>query len=233
VGIAFRRKCLSSLPTFFSCLGFYALQSVVYLLILPLCFAFTRVAQLYGWILVSSTLAGLSLEIAVIYELWNKVVLSRSSVANIVRPLPRWSAAVLLLVITIVAALLPQNVSNHALQLYSTLSASLNLLNLGLLLILLLVSRLMGVSWGILPAGAALGIAIGDVGDAARSALLNQMGPYFFMDIILEGSSLLAAIVWLTCVLKATKALPSQNTQVEVPSKYLVVPEQLSKLLGG
>jgi len=59
------------------------------------------------------------------------------------------------------------------------------------------------------------------------------MGPYFFMDFILEGSSLLAAIVWLTCVLKATKALPSQNTQVEVPSKYLVVPEQLSKLLGG
>jgi len=232
VGIAYRRRCLSRLPIFFSYLVFSPLLMFIYLFLVALGSIFTRIQALYGWFLVFSILANFSLEIAVIYELWNKVVLSRFSVTNVLRPLPRWSAAVLVLVITIFAALLPQNPPARVVQVYSTLDISANLLDLGLVFILVVVSRLMGAAWGLLPTGAALGIAIGDAGSAARSALMNQMGAHLFMDVIFEASSFLAAAVWLTYVVKSTKARAFRNAQLYL-KEGIVASEQLSKQLGG
>jgi hypothetical protein len=37
-------------------------------------------------------------------------------------------------------------------------------------------------------------------------ALLNHMGPHFFVDTILEGSFTLAAVLWLISVLCCTKS---------------------------
>ena len=232
LGIGFRRKCLSALPTFFTYLGFLALQTLIGIVMIVLVFVSPRTVPLYEWIQFALALANFSLEAAVIYELWNKVLLSRSSVANKFRPLPSWGGAALLLAATVIAAMLPQNVSGHSLQIYSTLSVSFSLLDIGLLLFLLLVSRMLGIPWGILPAGVALGILIGDAGDAARSALLNQMGLYYFMDVIGQGSSLLASIVWITCVVRSTRLAVSQDKYLETSGYEIVASKHLSEVLA-
>ena len=113
---------------FFAYMAFCALQGPLYLALWSL-----ADVSLYGWVLVALTLGSFFLEIAVIYELWNTLVLSHSSAASIFRPLPRWTAAVLLLIATAIAAFLPQNVSSESFQVYSTLNVSLNLIDFGLL----------------------------------------------------------------------------------------------------
>lgn len=229
--IGVRRKCLARLPTFFTYLGFLAVQTLIGLGLVPLAFAFPQIEPLYHWIQVALALASFALETAVIYELWNKVVLSRSSVANSFRPLPRWGGAALLLAATVIAAMLPQNVSSHALQVYSTLSLCLSVLDIGLLLILVPAARLIGVPWGVLPAGVALGVVIADAGDAVRSILLNQMGAYYFMDVIMEGSSLLAAIVWLTSVVQSANSTVSPTACLQGTGDQIALSEQFSKVL--
>lgn len=194
---------------------------------------FSNVEPLFGWFLVASTLTSFVLEIAVIYELWNRLVLSRSSAARIFQPWLRWSAAALLLLGTAVAALLPQNVAMHAMQLYSTLNVSLNLLDLGLLIALFVVSRLTAISWGILPAGAALGIAVNDVGGATAATLMNHIGTRFILDTILEGAFALSAIVWLTSVFLCANAENAQELRWAISDDDSPRLEQLNSIFRG
>ena len=214
VAVGFRRRILNRLPMFFAYMAFCGLQTLLYLALWSL-----ADVSLYGWLLVASTLGSFFLELSVIYELWNTLVLSYSSSASIFRPLPRWTAAVLLLIATAIAALLPQNVSSESFQVYSTLNVSLNLVDLGLLITLLLVTRLVAISWGILPAGVGLGIAVNDVGGATAAALVNHMGTHLFLDTILEGLSALSAAIWLTCVLLYTKPQKGQEFRTGVSNK--------------
>jgi len=230
VGIGFRRKLLSSLPAFFAYMTFCALQTLFF--VVTKSGEFNNLVKLYGWFLVVSILAGFFLEIAVIYELWNRLVHSHSFLASIFRPLPRWSAAVLLLLATFIAALLPQNVSFHSLQVYSTLSVALNLLDLSLLIMLSVITRLSAISWGTLPAGVALGIAVSDIGGAVAAALLNHMGPHFFLDTILEGSFALTGALWLISVLCCTESNRVQEF-LPISGDDLLNAEQLNRMLRG
>lgn len=181
---------LGRLPVFSFYLGFSALTN-------PVGFAI-RSQAVFEWFVFSASVAGFVLELSVIYELANKVFLAHSTLGKIFRSAPRWSAAALFLLVTVIGALLPQHARSLALQAYSTSSLSLNLMDLALLLGLLVATRLLALSWGALPAGAALGIAITDSGCAAGAILLAQLGhPRYFLDFIRVGSFAVAGMVWL------------------------------------
>lgn len=184
------RKRIDRLPAFSFYLGFSALTN-------PLGLA-VRSPKLFEWFVFSVSIAGFALELAVIYELTNRVFLSQPSLAKMFRAAPRWTATALFLLVTVVGALLPQHARSQALQAYSTLSFSLNLMDLALVLALLLFTRLLALPWGILPAGAALGIAITDAGCAAGAVLVAHLGhPRYFIDFIRLGSFDVAGLVWL------------------------------------
>lgn len=198
------RKRFNQLPAFSFYLGFSALTNPVGITI--------RSPWLFEWFVFSVSMAGFVLELAVIYELANKLSLSHSPFDKIFRTAPRWSTAALLLVVTVMGALLPQHARSLAIRAYSTSSFSLNLMDLGLLVTLFLCTRLFGLSWGILPAGAALGIGITDAGCAAGAVLLAQFGPRYFVDFVRLGSFDVAGLVWLYSVcIPETKVQPGET----------------------
>ena len=203
------KKCVDRLPAFSFYLGIAALTNPIGLAI--------RSPKVFDWFVFSVSIAGFALELAVIYELANKVLLSHSSLAKVFGRAPRWSASVLFLLVTVIGALLPQHARSLAVQAYSTLSLSLNLMDLALILGLVLATRLLALSWGVVPAGAALGIAITDAGCAAGAVLLAQLGhPRYFVDFIRLGSFDAAGLIWLVSVCFVEKKIDASKASLQI-----------------
>lgn len=95
----------------------------------------------------------------VIYELVNQLILSRSALATTLRPVMRWSAAVLLLLTAVASARLGVTV-DRVVNVFAVLDFSTSVLQVGLLLVLFLFSRALRVSWRSLAVGIALGLGI-------------------------------------------------------------------------
>jgi hypothetical protein len=95
----------------------------------------------------------------VIYELVNQLILSRSTLAKTLRPVMRWSAAILLLLTAIVSAHLGVTL-DRLMSVFEVLDFSTSVLQVGLLLVLLLFSRVLRIGWRSLPMGIALGLGI-------------------------------------------------------------------------
>ena len=157
--VAFRKKCLSTLPWFSINLGYV----VLYVVVLP---AIQREVA-FEWFALISMLGMAILMLGMIYELANKLILYRSPLA----PVLRWSGALLLLLAAVAAALFHPPFRSQIARATVTLLLCGNFVALGLLLALLLVTRTVGVSWRSLPAGVALGLGISAAGDVAGSVL--------------------------------------------------------------
>ena len=220
--ILWLRGRIGHLPIFSFYLGFSALTNPVGLAI--------RSPAVFEWFVFSVSILGFVLELAVIYELANRVFLDHSALGKTFRAAPRWSAAALFLLVTVIGALLPQHARSLALQAYSTLSLSLNLMDLALLVALLVVTRLLALSWCTLAAGAALGIAITDSGCAAGAILLAQLGhPRYFIDFIRVGSFDVAGLVWLLSVCRPeirwdrSKTGPQSSVSAVYPDEVVKV----------
>lgn len=207
--IEFCKKRVDRLPAFSFYLGFSALTNPIGLAI--------RSPKVFDWFVFSVSIAGFALELLVIYELTNRAFLSHSSLAKLFGAAPRWSASVLFLLVTVLGALLPQHARSLALQAYSTLSLSLNLMDLALILALALATRFLALSWGIVPSGAAMGIAITDAGCAAGAVLLAQLGhPRYFVDFIRLGSFDVAGLIWLVSVCFIEKKIDPSKASLQI-----------------
>jgi hypothetical protein len=94
-------------PVFGAYVGFQLLQFIVLfitdLLVLP---SITSLAT-YRWVLVVGTGIAAVLQVGVLYELTSELLLSRSWLANSLRPLLRWSLALALLIAAGSSALFP------------------------------------------------------------------------------------------------------------------------------
>jgi hypothetical protein len=220
--LRFRKKCLNTLPLFFSFIGFCVLETVAGVSI--------RTVAVYNWYLVFTVLASSALELAVIYELANKLILSHSSLAGFLGPLPRWTAAVLLLLATVGAALFPEPVRNRMLQGSVTLDFFHNLVNLGLLLAILLVARIVGVSWPSLPAGVALGLGVSAVGNIAGDLRWGVSGRGFVAECFKLGSWHLSVLVFLFFLLTPDRTLKTSEASLQV-LELTPHPQELQRLL--
>jgi hypothetical protein len=198
--IAFRRKCFKSLPCFFANLGYCVLSNVVALAILysPL---------VYEQFSVFDYLVMGALQVAMIYELADNLILSHYSIGGFVRSLPSRSLAVLVLLGTVVAALYYPYVRAQELRLWASLNLSTNLIAIGLLLTLVLLTRVVGVSWRSLPAGVALGLGIAATGEVASCLLHAQTGGRFVPEVMRMAAGLMCVLVWLVYLLVPEKTV--------------------------
>ena len=228
IGVGLQKKYLDRFPMFFSYMAVSVFNTLVCATLLVLMEFFPRVSDVFDWFRPPCALLSFSIEMAAIYELWAKVVLPGSSLSKTLRPLPRWSAAAIFLFVTLLAAILPQTVEGRALQAYSTISISLNLMDLTWLIVLLLVSRVLGVSWPALPAGAALGIAISDAGCATGSILLNT--GLHHSNVVQKGSALLAGAIYLTGTLAYARSEKVQSVRTQFSQEALAVGELVDLL---
>lgn len=149
------------------------------------------------------------LVLAVFYELVNELVSSRPPLAAAIRPILRWTAAVLLLVVAVSSGLLSRWGVRSVVTAFQTLELSVNVVQTGLLLALLVFTRVLRVSWRSLPAGIALGFGITATAEIAAAALLSALGSrnYFRIDTMRMAAFHVSVLVWLTYI-----CLPSKPT---------------------
>jgi hypothetical protein len=205
--VEFHKKCLSTLPWFSINLGYVILQAVAEVAIRP------EVA--YEWFALIAMLASATLGLAMICELANELILSHSQLA-VLQSLTRWSVALLLLLATVAAALFHPSFRSQIARAALTLNLSANLVAIGLLLALLLVTRTIGVSWRSLPAGVALGLGISAAGDIAGSALYGQRGMFIVGNGIRLCSWYLCVLVWLFYLLMPEKPAETRQSAVQM-----------------
>ena len=189
--VALRKKFFSTLPWFVMSLGFYVLKFAVEVSIQSVS------DEVYMWIAVFAILVSTLFELAVLYELTNKLILSHSPLARVLGPLPRWGVSVLLLLATVATALFTPPMRLQIVRTYWTLAFFNNMFELTLVLALLLVAHIVGVSLRSLPAGVALGLGICATGGMAGIVMWGQMKTAFATDIIRFAAWHLCVLVWL------------------------------------
>ena len=134
----------------------------------------------------------------VIYELVSQLILSRSTLAKALRPVMRWSAAVLLLLTAIASAHLGVTL-DHMMNVFEVLDFSANVLQVGLLLVLLLFSHVLRVSWRSLPVGITLGLGIIGCVELATAPLFAvfRVHRYALIDDVRMAGFHVCVLVWL------------------------------------
>ena len=132
----------------------------------------------------------------VIYELVNQMVLSRSAMEKNLRPVMRWSGAVLLLLTAIASAHLGVTL-DRLMSVFEVLDFSTSALQVGLLLVLFLFSRVLRISWRSLPVGIALGLGILGCVELSTAPLFAVFHRYVPIDDVRMTGFHVSVLVWL------------------------------------
>src|SRR5260370_5719388 len=116
--------------------------------------------NLYRWILVWGLGISSLLSFGVIYELVNQMILSRTTLAQTLRPMLRWSAAVLVLLTAIASGRLAVIGIERVMNVFHVLDFSSCVLQIGMLAGLFLFSCVIRLSLHGLHLGNTFGVAI-------------------------------------------------------------------------
>jgi hypothetical protein len=176
--------------------------------------------DLYRWILVWSSGIVSLLSFGVIYELVNQLILSRSTLGNTLRPVMRWSAAILVVLTAVVSARLGVTVE-RVVNSFSALDFSSSVLQVGLLFVLFLFSRALRVSWRSLPIGIALGLGILGCVELSTAPLFSVFTHrYVVIDVVRMAGFHVCVLVWLGYLIfpergPKFKGKPPQESELE------------------
>jgi hypothetical protein len=198
--LAWRRGWHKRLPIFF---GFVVFEVVDFLAL----FALSRVTvplsiEFYRWTLVAGLAIGSFWQLGVLFELARELVLSRTWLARTLRPLLTWTLAGLLLVAAAVSASFATIDLQRTTKIFEVVDFSSSLIQVGLLLALILFSRVLHISWRSWPTGVAVGFGISACINLASAALRSQLGQSAFIAVdIMEMSAFhVSVVVWLIYV---------------------------------
>lgn len=207
----FRRRLQSQLPS----LAMYVIVSLVQFLAEVSCGFYSPFRyRFYGWMLAFGNSITATLAIWVLYELASKLAFPASSFAA----LGRWLFLVSLVVLIFIAAAVSGALSDfsiyRAFNLFGVVNFSSALIKAGLLLVLLVFSRALNVSWKNWLVGIALGFGVDacfDLSSSAWRAVYGRAG-LISVDIAQGVGFHLCVVIWLIYLL-----LPDRP--VQFPSK--------------
>jgi hypothetical protein len=154
---------------------------------------------IYQWVLVFGRGINSILGLGVIYELANELLLSRSSLASILRPILRGSLAALVLVAAVVSGSLSDLSLQRVVNIFEMLDFSWSLIFVGMLLALFVFARALRISLRSWVAGVALGFGISASIDLASAAFRAGLGKSAFIavDITQMAAFHVCVIIWL------------------------------------
>lgn len=177
----------------------------------------------YRWAVIISLVASAAIEICVLYELADRLILSRSSLGETLRPLLQWSGGILLMVSSAASAILLPAGLNRLVRIFEILNFSCHFIVLGMLFVLLVFSEALQVPWRSLPAGIALGFGISSSIEIASSALVSAIGSKSLLpiDLIRMCAFLACALVWLAYVFLPDRSLSAAGPGIGKPEMEL------------
>ncbi len=153
--------------------------------------------NLYRWILVWTSGVLSLLSFGVVYELVNQIILSRSSLGKTLRPVMRWSAAILLLLTAVASARLGVTVE-RVMNVFEVLDFATSALQVGLLLVLFVFSRALRVPWRSLPVGIAFGLGILGCVELSAAPLFSAFPHrYAVIDVLRMTGFHVCVLIWL------------------------------------
>jgi hypothetical protein len=192
--VIFHRRGLQKQFPFFFTYALFELSQFLALITTDLLVVLDPVYRLnfYRWILVWGLGISSLLSFGVIYELVNHMILSRSTLAPTLQPVLRWSAAALLLLTAMASGRLAVTGVERVTNVFQVLDFSSSVLQVGLLTVLFLFSRVLRVSWRSFPVG------IGCV-ELSAAAILPVFGAraYAAIDAVRLGAFHVCVLVWL------------------------------------
>ena len=199
LAVFLRRALQRQFPFFVTYLAFELFHFLTLMTVDVLVLWDPGLLNLYRWILVWGLGITSLLSFGVIYELVNQMILSRSTLAPTLRPVLRWSAAVLVLLTAIASGRLAVSGIERVMNVFQVLDFSSSVLQVGLLVVLFLFSRVLHVSWRSFPVGIALGFGILGCVELAAAALLPAFGPrgYAAIDVARLMGFHVCVLVWL------------------------------------
>src|SRR5215469_8649216 len=192
--LGFRKRRIKEFPLFFA---FLASKIIEFLVMFPI---------RYGVVWRSCTLLAVeisfALELAMLYQLAAMLVFSNSLLAQRLTRFRRRVLATLIFLAALVAALTPATSHFALVRALEQLSIAQDVIELGLLLTLAVVTWVLGISWRSLPAGIARGWGISSSVNIAAMLLLSHMGRSFFLsaDTLRMAGFHVCSLVWLWCV---------------------------------
>ncbi len=197
-----RRGSQRELPIFFTFIIFELVQFIVLFAI----FLHSPFSPgIYKWTLVVGAGIGSILELGVIYELANKLLLSHSSIASILRPILQVVLALLLLGAAIGSGAFSGISVQRVTNVFEMIDFSSNLIEAGMVLALFIFARALRVSWHSWVAGVALGLGVSASIDLVSAALRAQWGERAFtaVDLTQMAGFHVCVIIWLASLLLA------------------------------
>ena len=210
---AFRKKIHKTYPAFISLLIF---DFVFELWVLWAVALLWPSQQVYKWCVVFDVLAAFGLELLVLYEIVSNLAISRVSLGRLLRPLPRWTAAILILLAVAATASLPQTTREQVIVAFQSSNLGLNIIAIGLLLTMLLSARILGIRFRNLALGIALGIGITAAAEIATSPLISLgRRSYITLDLIRMAAFHISTVVWLVYIFFPEGSPPPKKSRLE------------------
>jgi hypothetical protein len=211
----FRRGLQRQLPIFFSYVVFELFQFIV-LFTITLHSPFSD--TIYRWTLVAGEGISSILELGVIYELANRLVLSRSTFGSALRPALQGILGLLVLGAAIGSGAFSGISVERASNIFEMINFSSNLIEAGLVLALFIFARALRVSWNNWAAGVALGFGISASIDLVSAAIRAEWGKRAFgaADLTQMAGFHLGVVVWLVSLFLAgrTRTFPEDKLKI-------------------
>ena len=190
-----RLRLQRRLPFFFTYIVF---QLAEFVILFTINFSPTFSRLQYEWVFVIGLGISAFLKLAVVYEVANDLLVSRSVLAPVLKRLLRWIAAFLLLVSAVGSAVLTRSSVERVENVFHVLDLSSNVVLVGLLLVLFMFRKVFVISWRGCTAGIALGFGVYASAELATVALRVEYGR---SEIVIDAISMAAyqvcVLIWL------------------------------------
>jgi hypothetical protein len=175
-------------------------------------------AVFYKWTLVVGEGIGSILELGVIYELANELLLSRSTVASVLRPALQAILALLLLGAAIGSGAFSGISVQRVTDIFEMLNFSSNLIEAGMVLALFIFARALRVSWHSWIAGVALGFGVSASINLVSAALRAEWRERAFVtaDLTLMAGFHVCVVIWLVFVFVADRTAPFPDGKLKI-----------------
>jgi hypothetical protein len=231
-----KRGVHRQLPLFCAYTGCLMLE---YIVLMVVGFLAPRVSssplRFYRSFAIACMVLSFTLEFLAIFELTKELTLPRELVGKLV-PIFRWAAAALVLSAALLSARFLGNGGGELMAAFETVQFSANLVKLGLLLVLLVCTIALKISWKSLPAGLALGFGIQSSAEMGASALYSALDPLFGkpgllrIDMIGMVAFLFCTIIWLVYIVRPEKTFEFKGKGLPL-SELELLDQQMQKLM--